>query len=213
LELQDYRKAYIVPRIFIPMKQIKTSLKNVNVETLERTLDKCLVWFYAYPRTKIGLTDLAKYIKSSKTATKQVVESLIRVQFLNRDIIGKAWLLSVNQKHSYFITKKIPYNLSLVYESGILEVVYKKLPSPRAVILFGSYRWGTDVEESDIDVAVEVIDNHELQVVRLGIIEQLGYRKNVPVNLHIFSRNKINLNLFANIANGIVLDGFLEVRT
>jgi len=195
------------------MKQAKNSLKNVNVEELERTLDKCLVWFYAYPRTKIGLTDLAKYIKSSKTATKQVVESLIQVQFLNRGIIGKAWLLSANQKHSYFITKKIPYNLNIVYESGILDATYKMFPSPRAVILFGSYRWGTDVEESDIDIAVEIIDNHELQVVRLGIIEQLGYRKNVPVNLHIFSRNKVDLNLFANIANGIVLDGFLEVRT
>ena len=47
---------------------------------------------------------------------------------------------------------------------------------------------------------------------RLGIVEQLGYRKKVNVNLHVFSRNKIDLNLFVNIANGIVLDGFLEVR-
>ena len=40
----------------------------------------------------------------------------------------------------------------------------------------------------------------------------IGYRKNVPVNVHVFSRNKIDLNLFANIANGIILEGFLEVR-
>jgi len=53
----------------------------------------------------------------------------------------------------------------------------------------------------------------ELSIIRLGIIEKLGYRKNVPVNLHIFSRNKVDLNLFTNIANGIVLDGLLEVRT
>ena len=194
------------------MKQTKTLLKNVNVDQLERTLDKCLVWFYAFPRTKIGLTDLAKYINASKTATKQIIEHLVKIQFLNRDIIGKAWLLSANQKHPYFITKKIPYNLSTIYESGILDAVRKAVPSPRAIILFGSHRWGADVEESDIDIAVEVIDNRDLQIVRLGIIEQLGYRKNVPVNLHIFSRNKIDLNLFANIANGILLEGFLEVR-
>ena len=195
------------------MKRAKNLLKNVNVDDLERTLDKCLVWLYAYPKTKVGLTDLSKFISSSKTATKQVVESLVRIQFLNRDIIGKAWLLSANQKHPYFITKKIPYNLGLIYGSGILDEVYKTIPSSRAVILFGSYRWGTDVEESDIDIAVEVINNHELQVIRLGVIEKLGYRKNVPVNVHIFSRNKVDLNLFANIANGILLDGFLEVRT
>lgn len=195
------------------MKQRNTLLKNVNVDQLERTLNKCLVWFYARPKTKVGLTDLAKYINSSKTATKQIVESLVQIQFLNRDIIGKAWLLSANQKHSYFITKKIPYNLSIIYESGILDAVYKAVPATRAIVLFGSYRWGTDVEESDIDIAVEVVDNQELNVYKLGVIEQLGYRKSVPVNLHIFSRNKIDLNLFANIANGILLDGFLEVRT
>lgn len=194
------------------MKQTKTLLKNVNVDQLERTLDKCLVWFYAYPRTKIGLTDLARYINSSKTATKQVVESLAQIQFLNKDVIGKAWLLSANQKHPYFIMKKIPYNLNIIYESRVLDAIYKLLPSPRAIILFGSYRWGSDVEDSDIDIAVEVVDNRELQIVRLGEIKQLGYRKNVPVNLHIFSRNKIDLNLFANIVNGIVLDGFMEAR-
>ena len=44
------------------------------------------------------------------------------------------------------------------------------------------------------------------------IIKEFGYRKDVPVNLHIFSRNKVDLNLFANISNGIILDGFLEVH-
>lgn len=195
------------------MKQEKNLLKNVTVDQLERTLDKCLVWFYAYPRTKIGLTDLARSISSSKTATKQVVESLVHIQFLYRDIVGKAWLLSANQKHPYFITKKISYNLSIIYDSGVLAAIYKSIPSPRAVILFGSYRWGTDVEESDIDIAVEVIDNNDLEIIPLGHIGRLGYRKDVLVNLHVFSRNKIDLNLFTNIANGIVLDGLLEVRT
>lgn len=195
------------------MKQGKTLLKNVNVNELERTFDKCLVWFYAYPMAKIGLTDLAKAINMSKTATKQIVEALMKIQFLNREVVGKAWLLSANQKHSYFVTKKIPYNLSTIYESGVLDAVYNAAPGARAIVLFGSYRWGTDIEESDIDIAVEVLDNHDLKIVQLGIIEQLGYRKKVPINLHIFSRNKIDLNLFANMANGILLDGFLEVRT
>ena len=195
------------------MKEKKSLLRNVDVNELERTPDKCLAWFYDYPTAKIGLSDLAKSINSSKTAAKQAVESLVNVQFLNRDVVGKAWLLSANQKHPYFITKKIPYNLNLVYESGILEEVYKVVPSARNIILFGSYRWGTDTEESDIDIAVEVVDNKDLKIINLGTIGQLGYRKNILINLHIFSRNKVDLNLFANIANGIILDGFLEVRT
>ncbi len=194
------------------MKQVTTLLKNVGINELERTLDKCLAWLYAYPRARIGLTELSKKIKSSKTATKNVVNDLITQKFLKSEIAGRAWILSVNQKHPALLTKKMPYHLSKIYESDVLEAVYQIVQSPRSVILFGSYRWGTDTEESDIDIAAEVLGNEELKIVQLGIIRELGYRKDVKVNLHIFSRNKIDLNLFANIANGIVLDGFLEVR-
>jgi len=100
----------------------------------------------------------------------------------------------------------------MVYGSGALQEIYTQIPSPRAIILFGSYRKGDDTENSDIDIAVEVIGDEEVQVIELGKISKLGYRKNVIITLHIFSRNKIDLNLFSNIANGIVLDGFLEVH-
>ena len=102
--------------------------------------------------------------------------------------------------------------MTAIYQSGILEAIYKKIPNPRAVILFGSYRKGDDTEQSDIDIAVEVLGNEEMRIEKLGNVEELGFRKNVKVNLHIFSRNKVDLNLFANIANGIALSGFLEVR-
>ena len=81
-----------------------------------------------------------------------------------------------------------------------------------AVVLFGSYRKGDDVRESDLDLAVEVLGNEELQIIELGIITNLGYRENVKVNVHVFTRNKIDLNLFTNVANGILLQGLLEVR-
>tara|TARA_Y100000310_G_scaffold327546_1_gene394099 strand:+ start:468 stop:1055 length:588 start_codon:yes stop_codon:yes gene_type:complete len=194
------------------MKNKKTVLKSASADELERALDKCLVWFYAFPNAKIGLNDLSKSIGSSKTTTKKAVESLIEISFLSKQVVGKSWLLSVDQKHPYFLIKKVPYHLSKIYESGVLDFIYKIIPQPRAIVLFGSYRWGTDVEESDVDIAVEVLDSKDLEIIKLGTIPKLGYRKNIVVNIHIFSRNKIDLNLFANIANGILLDGFLEVR-
>ncbi|MCK5043104.1 MAG: nucleotidyltransferase domain-containing protein [Candidatus Aenigmarchaeota archaeon] len=100
----------------------------------------------------------------------------------------------------------------MVYDSGVLQEIYTQIPSPRVIVLFGSYRKGDDTEKSDIDIAVEVIGDEDVQIKELGKISKLGYRKNVTVNIHIFSRNKIDLNLFSNIANGIVLDGFLEVH-
>ena len=99
----------------------------------------------------------------------------------------------------------------IIYGANIVDWVYKTIGSPRAIILFGSYRKGDNNSSSDVDIAAEAVGNKELEIINLGKF-RLGSRKNVTVNLHIFSRNKVDLNLFANIANGIVLDGFLEVR-
>ena len=191
----------------------KQLLKSVTINEFERTYNKCLFWFFAYPRSRIGLNDLTKSINSSKTATKKAVELLIKDAFLTREIIGKSWILLANQKHNYILSKKMPYHLSKIYESGIVDIIYKTLPQTRTIVLFGSYRWGTDIETSDIDIAVETLDNKELEIKQLGTIGTLGYRKNIVINMHIFSRKKIDLNLFANIANGIILDGFLEVKS
>ena len=59
---------------------------------------------------------------------------------------------------------------------------------------------------------MEVIGNDGPKIIEMKPIDTFGYRKNVPVHLYVFSRNNVDINLFANIANGIVLEGFLEVR-
>jgi len=192
--------------------KLGAKLKGAKVDELERAYEKCLIWFLAFPRTKIGLTELASSVKSSKTATKKSVELLIQQEIITREVVGRSWILIANQNNIAFLRKKVPYHLEKIYESGVIEAIHKIIPQARAIILFGSYRNGDDNEDSDIDIAVEVLNNKDLEISRLGVIEQLGYRKNIPVNIHIFSRNKIDLNLFANIANGIVLEGFLEVR-
>ncbi len=187
-------------------------IENVKILELSETYKKVLFYFFSFPQHAIGLNYLSKNIKSSKNAVKEAVNLLVNEGFLSVEQIGKAWRITTNQKHSYFITRKIPYNLQLVYESNIIKYIYKIIQNARAIILFGSYRWGSDNENSDIDIAVEVLDNEELRIFTLGIIEVFGLRKNVKINIHVFSRNKINLNLLANITNGIILDGFFEVR-
>ena len=191
-------------------------LKNVNLTEIAEIYRRILYYFFSFPDVAIGLNDLSESISTSKTSAKIAVIDLIKEGFLKKEEIGKTWRITAEQKHPFMITRKIPFNLQLIYESGIIEAVYAKAQAKaqnaHSIILFGSYRYGTDNENSDIDIAVEVLDNKEMKIENLGIIEQLGFRKNVKVNLHIFSRNKIDLNLFTNISNGIILDGILEVR-
>jgi len=205
-----YRKAYIVPNVTIYMATKK--LKKTDILETNEAYNKALIWFFSFPKRKIGLSDLSDELDISKTTAKRIVERLEKEGFLNKEVIGKAWRISCNIGYPYNITRKICYNLQMIYESGILNDIHEIIPNPISVTLFGSYRKGDDDDESDIDIAVEIIGNDDIKIYELGVLPQFGYRTNVVVNLHIFSRNKVDMNLFSNIANGIVLEGFLEVR-
>ncbi|MBI2499203.1 nucleotidyltransferase domain-containing protein [Candidatus Woesearchaeota archaeon] len=199
------------------MEKIEKTIKP-KIEKLElnEAYIKVIYWFFSFPTRSISLSELAKELKISKRRASIIVSSLISEGFLIKEEIGRSWRLSCNQHHIYNYTRKISYNLSLVYsllyELKLIDEIYKISGQPKAVILFGSYRKGDDIDKSDLDLAVEVINDEEIKIINLGKIPELGYRKNIPVNLHIFSRKKIDLNLFNNVANGIVLEGFLEVK-
>ncbi len=185
--------------------------KNIKLLKKSEALLRVVYWFFAFPTKEISLNDLTEEVEISKTTANKVVGLLEKEGFLKKEVLGKTWRISCNHEHLYNITIKIPHNLWLIYESGILGKIHQIFANPRTIILFGSYRKGDDTEDSDLDIALEVLDDKEVEIYDLGKIS-IGYRKNVQVNLHIFSRNKIDLNLFSNIANGIILEGFLEVR-
>ncbi len=191
-------------------------VKNINPDRLKdlevsRAYNKILYWFFDYPIIPVSLNDLAKNVGVSKKVVKLIVNDLLVEGFLNREIIGKTWRISCNQEHTYNVSKKIPYNLNKVYESGIVDAIKEAIPDFKSIILFGSYRKGDDTQDSDIDIAVEVLGNENMSIQNFKV-SNLGYRENVNVSVNIFSRNKVDLNVFANISNGIVLEGFLEVR-
>ncbi len=121
-------------------------------------------------------------------------------------------LIYCNNLHEYNKTKKILYHLEKLYDSNIINKIKQTFPGYKSIILFGSYRKGDDTEKSDIDLAIEFSGDKAFKIEEFSAIKEAGYRKNIKVNLHLFSRDKINNNLFSNIANGIILEGFLEVK-
>ena len=188
--------------------------KFKKTEFLELTdaYTKVLYWFFSYPTKEFGLSEIAQLVNISKTTANRVVLQLAKEGFCTIEELGKLWRISCSPTHRYNYTRKVAYNLETIYESGIVEEVLKIIPNARCIVLFGSYRKGDDTEKSDIDIAVEIIGCEEPRMTTLGVVQQLRYRKNVTVNTLTFSRDKIDINLFTNIANGIVLYGLLEVR-
>ena len=95
------------------------------------------------------------------------------------------------------------YNLSSLLESGLIKFIEEKF-MPKSIILFGSYRRGEDIENSDIDIFVECKEK------KLNL-DKFERKLNRNIQLHF----KENFNLYPkelknNIMNGIVVGGFLE---
>lgn len=194
------------------MSQITIKLQKVNGLELNEAYNRILHWFFAYPTKEITLTELTTNIKVSKTTANRIVKNLAKSGFLSIKPIGNLWRITCNQHHPFNVEKKVPYHLQLIYASKVIDEIKKNIPPAKSITLFGSYRKGDDIETSDLDLAVEVIGNEETKIMPAGVVPQLGYRKNVKVNILLFNRSKVDLNLFANIANGIVLYGFLEAK-
>ena len=178
---------------------MQKKLKSVDLLLFSEAYARMLNYFFAFPYQPIGLNDLSQAIRVSKTSAREAILLLEREKFLNKEEIGKTWRITSNPNHPYLLTRKFPYSLQIIYESGAVDLIREKYPSAKAIVLFGSFRSGTDNEKSDIDIAVEIISNEESKIEMLGIIENFGYRKKVPVNLFIFSRNKVDTNVFNNI--------------
>ncbi|MBI4152761.1 nucleotidyltransferase domain-containing protein [Candidatus Woesearchaeota archaeon] len=188
-------------------------LGTVKQPELNEAYQRVLSWFFSYPTREMNLSDLARRLKISKTTANRVVSRLVKEQFLLLKEFGRVWQISCNQRHIYNFTRKVAYHFIMISESVIFEEIHKVYPHSNAIILFGSYRKGDDIETSDIDIALETQGNDNLKIIELGVFPSFGYRKNVVVHLHLFSRSKIDINLLTNIANGIVLEGILEVKS
>ena len=199
------------------VKKVKKTekLKRVALLELNEAYTKVLYWFFSFPNIETGLNDLTSNLNISKTTANKAVGKLIKEGFLNKKEYGKAWRITCNFNHHYNTSTKITFNLAMVYEAyykDLRDRILTVVGNAKSVILFGNYRKGDDNEQSDIDIGVEVNDNKDVKIFELGIIPTFGFRDNVLVNIHIFSRNNIDINLFSNIANGIVLEGYLEVK-
>lgn len=187
------------------MKKLKSSIREPKL-LIETGKQKVLDFLIRYPEKEFSLSDLAREARVAKANIGNIVEDLHRAGFIRLEKLSKIWRISANRENSAFLKMKIVYNLNYIYQSGLVEFLNEKYNNPKSITLFGSYRRGEDTSESDIDIAIET-DSGEYRVIEYN--EEVAGRK---IQIHLFSRRKVDINVFNNIANGIVLSGFLEVR-
>lgn len=179
----------------------------------ETATERLLRVFYWFPEVEFSLSELARQAGVSKSTASRLLNGLKEwgiVKVVDKGIILR---IKANTENPQFLKLKIAHNLYSMFATNLVEFLNEALGQPRVIVLIGSFRRGEDTSTSDIDIAVETLENTEAKIVRPEGLERyeryFGGRK---IEIHLFNRSSVDINFFNNVANGIVLSGFLEVK-
>ncbi len=170
-------------------------------------MEKTMEVFFINPTKEHYLIDISRNTGLAHTSIKINLTKLLKLGLIREDIQKRGKrkfpIYKANINSNRFKQHKIIYNLSRLFESGLIEFLESKF-TPNAIVVFGSYRRGEDVEESDIDLFVEAAESN----VDTRIFEKKLKRK---IQIHFNERfTNYPKELRNNIINGIVVHGFLE---
>jgi predicted nucleotidyltransferase len=180
--------------------------------TIQNSTQRVLEVLFQYPEKEFSLSDIAKEARVAKPHIGAILANLEQIGFITITKLSKIWRIKANQQNTNFVKSKIIYNLNFIYQSGLVKFLEDHFHNPKAIILFGSFRKGEDFSTSDIDIAIETDEMKEYET--LGLRELSDFEKEIRkrIQIHLFNKKNVDIHVFNNIANGIVISGFLEVK-
>ena len=187
-----------------PKKYLKLYQENAKGRVLQI--------LFTFPEKEFSLSDLAREAGIAKANIGTVLKEFQETGLIQIEKLSKIWRIRAQQTSWVFVKHKIAYNLDFIYKSGLVEFLIDYFKNPRSIILFGSFRKGEDISNSDIDIAVESSDFTTIQSFGLRELSEFEQEIKRKIQLHVFNQKNIDPSLFSNIANGIVLWGFLEIH-
>jgi predicted nucleotidyltransferase len=180
----------------------------VNISKLELTKlqQRIARLFFIKAGATLNVQSIARNLKVSPPAILKAIPLLEKKEIIliRQDKESKRWEIKLNKENHRIIWMKKIDNLSQIYESGLIQQFYNEIPEA-TIILFGSYTFGEDTKDSDIDIAV-IGSKKEI---KLEEFEKKLERK-IIIN-HYKSFKEINKHLLNNILNGITLKGNVEL--
>ena len=160
--------------------------------------DRILEVFYEYPEKGFTVRKIAEMTNVPRATVQKYLSEFKKQGLITKDNRAKNNLMFKTNKTCYFIEK--------IVSSGLINKIISEL-KPSCIILFGSFRKGDSVKESDIDFFVESPIKKEMSLVK--------YEKKLGHGIQIFLETDIkNLQprLLNNVVNGIKLYGAFKIR-
>lgn len=163
---------------------------------------------FSSPNKTFHIRLLEKLTKTSTTAISKAISELKKYGIINLEKTPLTTNIKANQEsESYYFYKKI-FNLYKLERCGLIWNL-KEAYTPEAIVLFGSYAKGEDIENSDIDILIISTKKTYDPGKFLQEMEKELARK---INLHILESIQKSPAEFKNtIANGVVLYGYLKL--
>lgn len=212
MDRQYNTKIYIV-LIYNLCYMIKPFVHKKYLKLYEETAkNKIAEVLFRYPEKEFSLSDLAREAGVAKANIGNILNEFQEAGIIGIEKLSKIWRIRSNQTNWLYVRSKIVYNLNFIYKSGLVEFLVDFFKNPKAVVLFGSFRKGEDISNSDIDIAIESIEAKGYETIGLRELSEFERSIGRKIQIHLFNRESIDINVFNNIANGILLWGFLEVK-
>ena len=163
---------------------------------------RVLELFFRHPTRKFGIREISRTIRISPPRVSTLVNTLVKEGYLVREKTRVLDYVSANADADAFKRKKMLCNIEMLYESGFIKALLEL--SPEAIVVFGSYARGEDIEKSDIDIAL---------IGTKDDIDASRFEKKLErsISIHHIELKSAPKELKNSIANGVVLEGYLKI--
>lgn len=181
----------------------------MDIYKLKFTILQQEVLRFLFIKSGMSFTEraLAKHLNVSPTAVSNAIKVLEKKELLRvrKDKVSGRLSIGLNKDNPNIYFMKRVENLRLIYESGLAAYLSERFPGS-TIILFGSYSFGEDIIDSDIDIAIIGSGEKDLDVEKFSKLLERGISLNFYDNL-----NEVNKNLKENILNGIAISGGVKL--
>lgn len=163
-----------------------------------------MMLLFKYPYSPFHIREIARHTGLSSTGVIKIIKKLKKEQLLVSKKAKNVEEVKPCFDGKFLIMKRL-YNIYSLYEFGLVEYLKKVYEMPKAIIVFGSYANGTDAEKSDIDIAIITKGK------QIADTKKFNKKFARNINLHLINLDTASKEFKNSLANGVVLDGFVEL--
>ena len=162
------------------------------------------------PNKTYHIRMLEKETGFSTTAVIDAIKELKKFEIVTIEETPLTTNVKANLESEAYSFYKLVFDLYRLKRYNFINNLIDTFNNPEAIVFFGSFAKGEDIEKSDIDILI-LSSNKSDEYLEdfVGVFEKEFNRK---INIHVLtSLNKSSKEFKNAVANGIVLHGYLKV--